>query len=56
MDEEVDVNLLLELDDGLDLVLDERLVLLGRDVALGVLGTGETDLLGLGERSDSGSS
>jgi len=56
VDEEIHVDLLLEFDNGLDLVLDERLVLLGRDVTLGVLGTSETNLLGLREGTDGGGS
>jgi hypothetical protein len=56
VDEEVHVDLLLELDNRLDLVLDEGLVLLGGKFTLGVLGTGETDLLGLREGTDGGGS
>ena len=54
VDEDVEVDLLLVFDDRLDLVLDESLVLLGRDLTLGVLRASETDLLGLRERSDRG--
>jgi hypothetical protein len=47
VNENVESNLLLEADHSLDLVLDELLVLLLRDLALGELGTSLTNLLGL---------
>lgn len=54
VDENVQVKLLLDLDDILDLFLDELLVLLRSDLTLGELVTLNTDLLGLGERSNGG--
>lgn len=56
VNEEVESDLLLEGDDTLDLLLDERVVLGGGDLSLAELGAGNTDLLGLGERSDGGGS
>lgn len=47
MDEEVETDLLLEADNGLDLLLDELVVLLNGDLTLAELGTGLSDLLGL---------
>jgi len=54
VDEDIQVKLLLDLDDLLDLLLDELLVLLSSNLALGELVALNTDLLGLGERSNSG--
>lgn len=54
VDKEVEANLVLELARVLDLVLHRSLVLFLGDLALGKLGTGKTDLLGLGERADGG--
>jgi len=53
MDEDVKVQILLELDNSLDLLLDELLVLLGSNFTLGELVALNTDLLSLGERTDS---
>lgn len=47
VDQEVKTNLLLEVNDGLNLLLDELLVLLLRDLLLSELGTSLTDLLSL---------
>lgn len=47
MDEEVEANLLLETDNGLDLLLDELVILLGGDLALAQLSTSLTDLFSL---------
>lgn len=55
VDEDVKVQILLEFDNSLDLLLDELLVLLGSDFTLGELVTLNTDLLSLGERTDSSS-
>ena len=54
VDEHVEADLLLDVDDALDLLLDERVVLGGGDGALDEVGAREADLLGLGERSDRG--
>lgn len=54
MNEDVEANLLLELDDLLDLLLDELLVLLGRELALAELGTSNTNFLSLGEGTNGG--
>lgn len=54
VDEEVKTALLLEVNDSLDLVLHSLLVLLLGDLTLAELGTGNSDLLGLGERTDGG--
>ena len=54
VDEEVKTGLLLEVDGVLDLSLHGLLVLLLGDLALAELGSGKTDLLGLGERSNGG--
>lgn len=54
VDEDVEANALLEADDALDLLLDELVVLLLGDLLLAELGTSSADLLGLGERADSG--
>lgn len=54
MDEEVKTALLLEVNNSLDLVLHSLLVLLLGDLTLAELGTGNSDLLGLGERTDGG--
>lgn len=50
MDEEVKTDALLEADDTLDLLLEEVLILLLRDLALGELGTSRPDFLGLLKR------
>ena len=50
MDEEVKTDALLEADDTLDLLLEEVLILLLRDLTLGELGTSSPDFLGLLER------
>ena len=55
VNEDIESNSLLELDSVVDLGSDELVVLLSGDVTLGEFGTGLSDLLGLGERSDSGS-
>lgn len=47
MNEEVEANFLLEIDDGLDLLLDELVVLFFGDFLLAELGTSLTDLFGL---------
>ena len=44
----------MDLDDLVDLLLDELLVFLGSDLALGELVALDTDLLGLGEGADGG--
>lgn len=54
VDEEVKTSLLLEVDGVLDLGLHGLLVLLLGDLTLAELGSGKTDLLGLGERTDGG--
>lgn len=54
MNEQVEADTFLEVNGVLDLLLDELVVLLGRKLTLGELGTGKTDLLGLRERSDGG--
>ena len=54
VDEEVESDLLLESDNTLNLLLDERVVLLDGDLLLAELGSCESDLLGLGEGTDSG--
>lgn len=54
VDEEVKTALLLEVNDSLNLVLHSLLVLLLGDLTLAELGTGNSDLLGLGERTDGG--
>lgn len=54
MDEEVKTALLLEVNDSLDLVLHSLLVLLLGDLTLAEFGTSNSDLLGLGERTDGG--
>lgn len=54
VDKDVEVKGLLLLDNELDLLLNETLILLGGDITLGELLTGDTDLLGLGERSNGG--
>lgn len=54
VDEEVKSDLLLEGDDSLDLLLDERVVLLLGEFLLSKLGSSKTDLLGLRERSNGG--
>lgn len=54
VDEEVKTAFLLEVNDSLDLVLHSLLVLLLGDLTLAELGTGNSDLLGLGERTDGG--
>lgn len=54
VDEEVEANLLLEADNGLNLLLDELVVLLLGELALAELGTSLTNLLGLGEGADGG--
>lgn len=51
---DVEANLVLELDDVLDLLLNELLVLLGRDLTLGELVSVDSDILGLGERANGG--
>ena len=50
MDEEVKTDALLEADDTLDLLLEEVLILLLRDLTLGELGTSRPDFLGLLKR------
>jgi len=50
---DIKVKLLLDLDNILDLLLDELLVLLSGDLTLGKLVTLDTDLLGLGEGTNS---
>jgi len=47
VDEEIEVDLLLEADNGLDLLLDELFILSLRDRALSELSTGLTNFLGL---------
>jgi hypothetical protein len=54
VDENVEVKLFLDLDNLGNLLLDELLVLLSGDLALGELVTLDTDLLGLREGTDSG--
>lgn len=54
VDKDIQIKLLLDLDDILNLLLDELLVLLGSDIALGVLVSLDTDLRSLGEGSDGG--
>ena len=54
VDVDVKVKLILDLDGLLNLLLDEPLVLLSGDLTLGELVTLDTDLLGLGERTDGG--
>lgn len=54
MDEEVKTALLLEVNNSLNLVLHSLLVLLLGDLTLAELGTGNSDLLGLGERTNGG--
>lgn len=54
VDVDIEVKLILDLDGELNLLLNEALVLLGRDLALGELVTLNTDLGGLGERADGG--
>lgn len=54
VDVDVKVKLILDLDDLIDLLLDELLVLLRGDLTLDELVTLDTDLLGLGERTDGG--
>lgn len=50
----IKTKLILDLDNLLNLLLNELLVLLSSDLTLGKLVTRDTDLLGLGERSDGG--
>ena len=52
VDEKVETDLLLELDGVVDLLLHRLFVLLLGDLTLAELGTGDTDLPGLGERTD----
>ena len=54
VDEEVKTALLLEVNNSLNLVLHSLLVLLLGDLTLAELGTGNSDLLGLGERTNGG--
>jgi hypothetical protein len=54
VDKEVESDLLLEVDGVLDLGLHGLFVLLLGDVTLGELGSGDSDLLGLGEGTDGG--
>ncbi|GKT83088.1 LOW QUALITY PROTEIN: hypothetical protein Ct61P_00938 [Colletotrichum tofieldiae] len=54
VDEDVQVKLVLDGDDLVHLLLEELLVLLGSDLALGELVALDTDLLGLGEGADGG--
>lgn len=54
VDVDVQVKLVLDGNDIVDLLLDELLVLLGGDLALGELVALDTDLLGLGEGADGG--
>jgi len=52
VDEKVEAALLLETNNGFDLLLDELVVLLGGDLAFAQLGTSLANLLGLRERAD----
>ena len=54
VDKEVKTSLLLEVDGVLDLILHGLLVLLLGDLTLAKLGSGQSDLLGLGEGTDGG--
>jgi hypothetical protein len=54
VDVDIKTKLILDLDNLLNLLLNELLVLLSSDLTLGKLVTRDTDLLGLGERSDGG--
>lgn len=54
VNEDIEAKLLLDLDVVTDLLLNEGVVLLGGDLALGQLGSRQTNLLGLGERADGG--
>jgi len=54
VDEDIKVKLLLDLDILLDLLLNETVILLSGDLTLGELVSLNSDLLGLGERSDGG--
>ena len=54
VNKDIEANLLLELDDLLDLLLNELLVLFSSDLTLGELVSVDTDLLGLGERTNGG--
>jgi len=54
VDEDIKVKLLLDLDVLLDLLLNETVILLSGDLTLGELVSLNSDLLGLGERSDGG--
>jgi hypothetical protein len=51
---DIEVKLLLDLDNILNFLLNELLVLLGGNFALGELVSLDTDLLGLGEGTDGG--
>lgn len=55
VNEDIEVKLLLDLDVLFNLLLNEAVVLLSGDLTLGELVSLNSDLLGLGERSDSGS-
>ena len=54
VDKKIETDFLLDSNNVLDLLLDERLVLLFSDLALVQLGTSITDLLSLGEGSNGG--
>lgn len=54
VDENIKVKVLLLLDDELNFLFDKFLILLSSNLALAEFLTGNTDLLGLGERSDGG--
>ena len=54
VDQDVQTNFLLESDDGLNLLLNELLVLLGSDGTLGELVSVDSDVLGLRERTNGG--